>query len=69
MGNKSTYKIQEDVVHIDPKLLFQRLVTAGKYRDDLPNVFQHELCNYPPALFDNKFTLRVANKASLADAL
>ncbi len=29
-------KIQEDVVYIGLKLLFQSLVTAGKYRDDLP---------------------------------
>lgn len=32
-------------------------------------MFQYELCSYPPALFDNKCTLRLANKASLADAL
>jgi len=68
LGAKSV-KIEEDTVHIDPKLLFQRLITAGKYRDDLPEVFEHELCSYPPALFENKYTLRAANKPVLADAL
>ena len=43
-GSKSAVRIQEEVVHIhvDPKLLYQRLITAGKYRDDLPDVFENE---------------------------
>ena len=69
LGNKSTVKIQGDDVCIDPKLLFQRLVTAGKYNDNLPEVFQYELCSYPPALFANRDTPRPANKAILADTL
>ena len=32
-------------------------------------MFQYELCSYPPALFENKFTPREASKATLADAL
>jgi len=69
LGSKSAVMIQEDVVLIDPKLLFQRLITVGKYRENLPEVFEYELCSYPPALFENKHTPRAPNKALLADAL
>ena len=51
LGGKGTVKIKDEEVIIDPKLLFQRLVTAGNHRDDLTEVFQYELCTYPPVLF------------------
>jgi len=57
------------VILIDPKLLFQRLITVGKYRTNLPEVFEYELCSYPPAFCENKHTPRAPNKALLADAL
>lgn len=69
LRSSSAVSIKEDVIHIDPQLLFQRLVTAGKQTDNLEDVFQYELCSYPPALFESKWTPRLANKASLADTL
>ena len=36
---------------------------------DLGEVLQHELCSYPPALFEDKCMPRLANKATLGDAL
>jgi hypothetical protein len=49
--------------------LFQRLVTVGKCNENLTDVFQYELCSYPPSLFENRRIPRLANKASLADEL
>ena len=69
LSNSNTIEFIDEVIHIDPKLLFQRLVTAGQYKDYLSEVFQHELFSNPPALFENNFTLREASNATLADAL
>ena len=55
--------------HIDPQVLFQRLVTAGMGNEQLPEIFQHELSSYPPALFDAKHVMKAANKPALADAI
>ena len=57
--------MKDDFINIDPQLLFQRLVTAGTRNDNLAEVFEYELCSFPPALFENRTTPR----ASLADAL
>ena len=54
---------------IDPQLLFQRLVTVGTRHDDLESTFQHELCSYPPALFECRDVVLMATKSVLADAL
>ena len=42
MVTKSTIKIPDEHVHVDPQLLFQTLVTFGIRNDDLKNVFDHE---------------------------
>ncbi len=58
------------MIDIDSELLFQRLVTVGlRNYNDLAEVFQYELYSYPPAPFENKYTPRRANKASLGDTL
>ena len=42
-----------ETVVIDPMLLFQRLVSTGTLKVEfLDEVFTHELCSYPPALFE-----------------
>ena len=69
MDTKSTIKIQDEYVHVDPQLLFQRLLTVGTKNGELQNVFDHELCHYPPALFDSVNAIRPTTKSSLADAL
>ncbi|XP_046863526.1 uncharacterized protein LOC124457296 [Xenia sp. Carnegie-2017] len=62
-------KVENDQVHVDPQLLFQRLVFARNTVDDLEEVFQYELCSYPAALFDSPLTLRQPQKSNLADTL
>ena len=39
LNSKNAVKIREEVIHIDPKLLFQRLVTVGIKNDNLAEVF------------------------------
>ena len=56
-------------MHIDPQLLFQGLVIVGKHNDNLEKVFEHELCSYPLALFESKWTPILGCKATLADVL
>ena len=45
MDTKST--IKDEYVHVDPQLLFQRLLTVGTKNGELQNVFDHDLCHYP----------------------
>ena len=40
MDTKSTIKIKDEHVHVDPQLLFQRLVMIGTKNGELQNVFQ-----------------------------
>lgn len=69
MDVKSTVKVKGEEIQVDPQLLFQRLVTAGNKSCDLSDVFKHELCSFPTALFDSKTVMRLANKSSLANAI
>ena len=69
MEAKSLVKIRNEEVQIDTIILFQRLVTAGTRSEDLPDVFKHELCTYPSALFKDGTTMWPADKATLASAL
>ena len=65
----SSVKIDGDRIQIDPLLLFQRLTTVMQSSDDLELAFKHELCSYPPALFDSTLLLHEADKPALADAI
>jgi len=69
METNSYIKIQDEHVHADPQLLFQRLVIIGTNNGELQKVFDHELCQYPPTLFDSVNSIRLTTKSSLADAL
>jgi len=40
-------KVNQELVSIDPQVLFQRLVTAGMSNEQLPENFQFELSSYP----------------------
>ena len=53
METKSVIKIQEEHVHVDHQLLFQRLVTIGMKNGELQTVFDYELCHYRPQTFRN----------------
>ena len=52
LGTTNSDRIDGDDVQVDPLLLFQRLITVAQTSDELESAFKHELCSYPPALFD-----------------
>ncbi len=62
-------KVNQEIILIDPQVLFQRLITVGMTSEQLPEIFQYELSSYPPALFDRKDVMKTANKPVLADAM
>ncbi|KAK3747021.1 hypothetical protein QZH41_001488 [Actinostola sp. cb2023] len=71
LASKTTVKINEESVQIDPQLLFQRLsvlATGGRYEDPKSH-FKFEMCSYPPSLFESSLLPRQANKPALADAI
>lgn len=52
--------------HIDPSLLFQRLLIVAKRSEkDESDFFKFELCSHPLSLFDNNGLLRNADKSQL----
>ena len=54
----------------DPMLLLQRFVSAGTLKGELlDEIFTHELCSYPHALFETTNVLLSSNKAALANAM
>ena len=60
----------QDKVHIDPQLLFQRLVIVAKgSTEDMASIFRYELSVFPMALFESSGLMRKANKPVLADAI
>ena len=67
--SKTSITIGDDIVHIDPFLLFQRLVIIGSQENDLANVLCYELSGFPPALFESKDMLLEADKPNLARAI
>ena len=69
LSNNNAVKIKDDVIYIDPQLLFHGLVAAGTWNDNLNALLEYELCNYPPAPLENRPTPRPATKSSLTDAL
>ncbi len=50
---RTNVEIKDRQVQVDPKLLFQRLVTAGDHADELPYLLKFELYSYPLALFES----------------
>ena len=70
LNTKTSIKIDNDTVTIDPQLLFQRLTTvANRLGEDVSEMFSYELSSYPSSLFDNSGFLREASKPALADAI
>ncbi|KAK7474940.1 hypothetical protein BaRGS_00033827 [Batillaria attramentaria] len=70
MGTSSALKIGEEVVHVDPQLLFQRLLTVAQDNTrKLEEIFRHELTSISTSLFDQNGLLREANKHTLAQYL
>ena len=63
-------KLKEDSIVVDPNLIFQRLASvAVKSGESLSNTLRHELCSYPPSLFDSVGIMKEPKKPQLADSL
>lgn len=60
MGSNNAILIDRKVTHIDPQLLFQRLMLmARNFNDDkLKDVFKYELSQKPSSLFDDSGLMR-----------
>ena len=67
LDHKTSIRIDNEVIQIDPLLLFQRLTLVARTTHTLENVFKYELCSYPPALFESPLLLLQAQKPVLAD--
>lgn len=61
---KSSVKVHDCLVPIDPLLLFQRISLNKKFADNLPEYLKYELSPYPMALFDDE-GIRKTNKSAL----
>lgn len=62
----SIIKIQEEIVPIDPLLLFQRICVTKKADEELREYLHFELAPYPLSLFD-EYGMRKTRKSSLFD--
>ena len=71
LASKTGITSQENTFQIDPQLLFQRLLfmALDEIFQDPDALFKYELCNHPPALFDDSGLPREANKPALADEI
>jgi len=68
MASKSSVKINNDQVQVDPQLLFQQLIMACE-NSQLAELFRYKLCTYPTSIFDSPLTLRQPQKPALAEVL
>lgn len=62
----SSIKIGDDVIAIDPTLLYQRISFAKQSQDDLKKYFAYELSPYPLSLFD-EVGMRKSKKSAMYD--
>ncbi|KAK3085994.1 hypothetical protein FSP39_011885 [Pinctada imbricata] len=70
LSSKSSVKLDDDELKVDPQLLFQRLLAAtGGHYPDLTEVCKFELSSIPTSMFDTSGVMRLADKSSLADYL
>lgn len=68
-ASRRTVKVCGTPVIVDPQLLFQRLLMVRDRYQDVPSLFQYELCSYPPALFESSCLPLQPKKSVLADTL
>ena len=55
-----------DQIEMDPQRLYQRLLLTGLNVDvPLRDLFQYEMCSFPPALFDNHVRMRIGDKSEI----
>ncbi|KAK3092613.1 hypothetical protein FSP39_004972 [Pinctada imbricata] len=66
LNSRATVKVDDDNIHVDPQLLFQRLTTISRV---ISVLFDYELAAYPSSLFESSGLPREAQKSSLATAI
>ena len=64
--SKSSVDVDGQQIHVDPELLFQRLIVASNAIDDWKALFRFEFCSYPSALYDDTLMPRAPQKAVMA---
>ena len=64
---KNGVKIEGDTVHVDPTILFSRLLIQVERSEDMKAYFSYELTQIPSSLFKDR--MRKANKALLTAIL
>ena len=72
MSDSSSVKVDEEEITIDPKILFQGLISIAKGSvqvHDLDTFFSFELCTYSPPIFESAHLLRDAKNQSLLPRL
>ena len=69
LQSKYLVRVGGQPIHVDPELLFQRLIVSSNAIDDRKALFRFELCSYPSALFDDTFMPRAPPKAVLPNAI
>ena len=66
LASKNAVRIKGEPVQIDPNLMFQRLASSiVKLDDNLGDALKHELCTFPPALFESFVVLMKHRNLSL----
>ena len=66
---KSGVVIEEEIIYINPMVMFARLLLILQRESDPAPYFSHELTPVPTALFNGNTSMRKANKALLMKAL
>ena len=69
-GTAFAVNVKGEMVKVDPKLLFQRVLLIGMNKViELRSLFAYELYSFPPALFDEKVMMRTGEKSEMKTAL
>ena len=67
---KSSVKVDNEHVQIDPNLMFQRLASVALTSEEsLKNAMKYELCSSPLALFDSCGLMKEAKKSQISEGL
>ena len=63
-----SFNIEDSIVEVDPRLLFQRLLVFIQL-EEINDAFSYELCIRPNSLFDKKYEMNEAHKSELKNIL
>ena len=69
MKQDNCTKQNEEIVDINPQLLFQRLIALRDKVDNTEEIFKYELSSFPASLFESSLLPREATKPELANAM